>query len=595
MSRVLFPRRLARLVATLLVSGVTSTTVLAEEADTATELKEKPVVQQVVKPYTSPNSFSDAESFYIYNILAGEMSRDKGDVKQAFKHYSLAALASKDESVSQQALELAMELGIYNDAQQIMDHWSQMTPDSLDVRQSRLLLKARQGKYDEALDDLVWIRDAIDKKEGHGFEYIVSLLALEVGAQHSLQVFARYADKIDSSPRVQLLLAHMALSAGDTDLVLKATQAIIEQGSKEQKEQAAHLQAKAFMAEQSEGSMENGLKALEPYVKDTKDDDLKLDYARLLIMLNRRDEATPWFKQLYASQPDNDAILYTLGLLYLEQEEYTFAEPLIKKLLDVPSRRYDANYFLGQIYEGQGRYKKALTAYEGALPNTHFFNEVMTRASQMVQKEKGVDEALTWVDQRLRSMTQDNNRQASILLIKAELLQGNERFNEALKVTQQAAELRPDHEDTVYIRALLHERLGDFEIAERDLRTIIESNDTNAFAYNALGYLLTTNTTRYEEALKLIEKAIELSPEEPAILDSLGWVQYRLGNNVDAEKNLRKALELFPDPEIASHLVEVLYKQGKQEEAKALLAKMLEQFPNDKLLTRVQQEVIGLK
>lgn len=594
MSRVFIPRRLARLIAILAISGLSLNQVVYAETDTEdkpSETAEKGSSVQL------PSQFNSPQSYYMYNVLTGEFYREKGLLKQALEHYNLAALSSGDELVSQQAIALAMELGVYGDAQQIVEKWSASSPNSLEVHQSRLLLNARQGKYDEALKDLVWVRDHIEAKQGNGFEHIVSLLALEVGAQHSLEVFSRYADKEDDSVRVQLLLAHMALSAGNTELVTKATNAIIAKGTKEQKEQAAHLQAKAFMSasEADNESMEQGLKVLQPYVEKTKDDDLKLDYARLLIMLDRRAEATPWFKQLYASQPDNDAILYTLGLLYLEEKEYTFAEPLIKKLLKVPSRKYDANYFLGQIYEGQKRFEDALTAYENALPNTHFFSETLTRASQMIKREQDTDKALAWLDERLKTATRNTKTKIDVLLSKVELLQEDGRDQSALKVIKRAKELDAENHDVLYMGALIYERLGKFDIAERDLRTIIEANDTNAFAFNALGYLLTTNSTRYKEALKLIEKAIELSPKEPAIMDSLGWVHYRLGNLEKAEKHLREALDAMSDPEIASHLVEVLYKRGKQEEARTLLAEMLKKYPNDKLLTRVEKEVVGLK
>ena len=118
---------------------------------------------------------------------------------------------------------------------------------------------------------------------------------------------------------------------------------------------------------------------------------------------------------------------------------------------------------------------------------------------------------------------------------------------------------------------------------------VIQDNPDHADALNALGYTLADQTSRYDEALEYIERALALKPDNAAILDSMGWVQYRLGNNLDALRYLRRALELQPDAEIAAHLGEVLWVTGDREEALRVWEASLAQNPDDKLLQRLMK------
>ena len=140
---------------------------------------------------------------------------------------------------------------------------------------------------------------------------------------------------------------------------------------------------------------------------------------------------------------------------------------------------------------------------------------------------------------------------------------------------------------------MLAEKRDDLSQLERDLRFIIEREPDNAMALNALGYTLADRTTRYAEAKELIELAYQISPEDPAILDSLGWVNYRLGRLDEAERLLRQALQRFPDHEVAAHLGEVLWAQGKQREARKVWAGALKEQPDSPVLRSTLQRLTG--
>jgi tetratricopeptide (TPR) repeat protein len=573
MTRKSISHRLATLSATLFVAGCTVGG--STFADPPAE--------------TSPQSFSSELSYRMYHSMAAEMMMNEGMLKQAAQHYAAVASRSEDPKIIRRATEAAIQAEEAELAKDLLTRWIELEPDSVEARQYRLLLRSRLGEYDETMDDVVWVRDHIEKKEGHGFEFMVSLLALEAGVEHAYEIFQRYADKVDNSPKTQLVVTTLAVNAGKFDEALKAAESVQKDGNESQQEQAVKLRARALLGLKRSSDAAD---ALQPMIKDTEDQELKLEYARMLIMADRREEARPIFKQLYATQPDNADILYTLGLLYLEQKEYAFAEPLMNKLLKIPERKHEASYFLGQIYEGQERLDDALAAYEEALSGD-FSKEATGRKSFLLQREKGLGAARAWLKEK-QADTLIPARQLAFLMADGQLLHDAGRYEEAIAVYNSAEELGVSPRDVLYARSLSYDSMGNTAQAEKDLREIISNDAEDADALNALGYMMTVNTDRYQEAKELISQSLELNPSSPATLDSMGWVLYKLGELAEAEKYLRDAFEKMPDPEVASHLIEVLSQQGKKEEAAKLLKEMLTEYPDDKRLVEVKERLVEL-
>ena len=169
----------------------------------------------------------------------------------------------------------------------------------------------------------------------------------------------------------------------------------------------------------------------------------------------------------------------------------------------------------------------------------------------------------------------------------------HEQLHQWHKLLQQALLQYPDDLNLLYTRAMQAEKRNDLAQMEKDLRLIIKRDPDNAMALNALGYTLSDRTTRYAEAKVLIEQAHKLNPEDPAVLDSLGWVNYRLGNLDEAERLLRQALERFPDQEVAAHLGEVLWANGKQREARQIWEKFLKEQPESPILRGTIKRLTG--
>ncbi len=179
-----------------------------------------------------------------------------------------------------------------------------------------------------------------------------------------------------------------------------------------------------------------------------------------------------------------------------------------------------------------------------------------------------------------------------IYITKGELLRGARRYEQAMEVFNTALEIVPGNSDLLYARALVAERLGRIDLLEADIRTILKTEPDNAHALNALGFTLADQTTRYEEAYGYLKRAIEIMPDDAAIIDSWGWVHYRLGEYEKAISLLRKALSRFDDAEIAAHLGEVLWVSGNQQEAREVWQRALKKSPEDPKLLEVMQRLI---
>ena len=171
----------------------------------------------------------------------------------------------------------------------------------------------------------------------------------------------------------------------------------------------------------------------------------------------------------------------------------------------------------------------------------------------------------------------------------AELLARAERLEEAMSVYDAALDEHTEDSDLLYARAMLAERLGDLDRLEQDLRVVLANEPDNADALNALGYTLADRTDRIDEAHDLIVRAHELKPDEHYIVDSLGWVLYRLGRYEEAVTQLRRALDMRPDPEVAAHLGEVLWVMGDKTGAEAVWAQALESAPDDERILEVMR------
>ena len=311
--------------------------------------------------------------------------------------------------------------------------------------------------------------------------------------------------------------------------------------------------------------------------------DARLSYARVLVLEKRLPEARKQFEAVLAANPGSADVVYAVGLLAFQLKDYPVAEESMKRLLGMGYREPNAaRYLLGQIAEEQKQWPGAIKWYEEIVEGDHVTAARMRTANAMA-KQGQVAEARAY----LRRVATENPDQAvQFTVAEAQLLRDANRHRDAFDMLDQALQKEPEQAELLYDFALTAEKLERFDLLESSLRKLIKVRPDHAHAYNALGYSFADRNTRLPEARKLIERALEIAPEDYYIIDSMGWVQYREGDLKGAAATLRRAYEGRPDAEIGAHLGEVLWMLGRRDEANRIWEEALKTGPDNDTLQK---------
>jgi tetratricopeptide (TPR) repeat protein len=316
---------------------------------------------------------------------------------------------------------------------------------------------------------------------------------------------------------------------------------------------------------------------------------LRLTYARLLVEQERMDDARAEFASLVQQFPEDDDLRLSLALVCMESQDWLAASAYLEELIDRNAHVDAAHFNLGRAYEQRKEPDNALNEYAQVGPGTDYLTAQM-RQTEILLGAKRIEEASNRLS---KARDEQPDYAIQLYLIETEALAKHQHIDRAWRIAEQALLQYPDDLNLLYTRAMLAEKRNDLTQLEADLRSILAREPENAMALNALGYTLADRTTRYAEARALIEQAHQLNPQDPAVLDSLGWVNYRQGQLDIAESLLRQALEGFPDAEVAAHLGEVLWANGKQREARKVWAEALANDPDSPILRSTLLRLTG--
>jgi len=306
--------------------------------------------------------------------------------------------------------------------------------------------------------------------------------------------------------------------------------------------------------------------------------ELRLQYARLLGSEGNYAGARAQFVLLLERDPENAELLSTAALLDFELEYFDESLSKFQQLITLGERLDEAHYYVGRIEMANDRYPEAIAAFAAVGPSREF-RDAKALAAQLLIDTAFASDIKTFFDDQRRAYP---SAAEQLFLLEADSLR--DWSGESLKAYDRGLTAFPQSFSLLYGRAMVHESEGQLGAMEDDLRSILAQDPDHAATLNALGYTLTNHTQRYEEAADLIERALELSPGDPAILDSLGWVYYKLGQYSASEALLRRAHNAFPDPEVAAHLGEVLWIQGRQIEARDIWRDGLSRVPDHPII-----------
>jgi len=546
----------------------------------SSEPLEQPSIQ--VNPAASQTDvFADAA----YDLMVAEIALNQGNTELAAERYIALALSQDNPAIAERAVRVAVYGQDLDAAAVAAQRWIELEPDRVEARQVVAAIYNRQDKVEEAFTFIDSLIETSELDDAQLFPPLLGLLAREKNTETVLAVSRRIADKHVDRAHAQHLHGMLATQKGLTEEAL----VYLDRSLALEEIKGVHA-ARARVLLRLGRSGEAVVSLQKAVERKPNDQNLRLTYARLLVDIKEYDKAQDEFEKLLQASPGDAELLYTLGLLSLESQRLDDAEKYMMMLIRLDEREGETQYYLGRIYENRKQYDIAIDWYQQVHVGDFQF-DARLRIADMLGLSGQADEALEHLDAMLKG-SQSNGSLVRIYVAKGELLRLARRYEESMAVYNTALDIVPGNNDLLYARALVAERLGLIDQLEADLNFILKTEPDNAHALNALGFTLADQTDRYEEAHGYLKRAIEIMPDDPAIIDSMGWVQYRLGNYDEAIRLLRKALSRFDDSEIAAHLGEVLWVTGQQEEARGIWKKALKKSPDDPTLQKVMQRFI---
>ena len=515
----------------------------------------------------------------LYRLLVGEIARQRSDLSFALENYLSVARETGDAGVAARATKLAVFARADEEALEAAHLWSEADPSSVEARQVVASLLIRTGDIDGAVKHLVTIVDAMSDPPGAGFHRAAELLSTEKDGESAIAAMKRLVRGHEDDAAAQLALARLLARTGQLEEAL----AIVDRAYELAPDDAPTAVLRARLRHRA-NDVDGAFAVLAEFLERVPDSGMvRMAYARMLVDTKRYDQARAEFERLVADEPENDDARYALGLLLLQTERLDEATEQFERLASGNGRHDAAFYYLGRIAEAQRRFGDAIDAYRHVRRGEHHLN-AQIRVAVLFAESGNLDAAR----RHLHGLHSENTQEA-VRLYRAEagLLTRVEQYEEAMGVFDASLRELPGNSDLLYSRGMLAEKMDRLDIVERDMREIIAREPDNADALNALGYTLADRTDRYEEAYALIMRANELKPDEPYIVDSLGWVLYRMGRHHEALEHLRRAMSIEPDAEIAAHLGEVLWVLGDRAEARDVWSTALEAAPDDERLLDV--------
>ncbi|MEF7614946.1 tetratricopeptide repeat protein [Aquincola sp. MAHUQ-54] len=540
------------------------------------------------------NSTLDAPLFY--QLLVGEIELRSGQAGTAYQVLLDAARRSRDEQLFRRAVEIALQARAGDQALTAAKAWNTALPESAEALRYQIQLLMAMNRQAEVAEPLRTLLAQTPVVEQPGM--IASMPRFFQRAPDRKQVvelfeqiLPPYLDAVGTRSAARVALGRAWLAAGDAPRALTlARRAQVDDPT---------LPGPALLALELLPGQPDAQRIVENYLQQPKAEPaVRLAYVRVLSGAQRYADAVAQLEIVTRAQPEVAAPWLTLGALHLELRHPQQAQEALERFValrqaapppdaakapevhdpsvietdeDPATAGEDGDLvqawlLLAQVAEQRGDLQAA-EAWLSKADSPQRALEVQARRAMLVARQGRVAEARAMI--RATPERQPDDARAKVLA-ESHMLRELKLWREAHEVLAAANVRQPDDVTLLYEQAMMAEKVGRTDEMEQLLRRVIDLKPDHAHAYNALGYSLADRNQRLPEARDLIAKALSLSPGDPFITDSLGWVEYRLGNRAEALRLLRAAFSARPDPEIATHLGEVLWSQGEQEEARRL-------------------------
>ncbi len=516
-------------------------------------------------------------------ILA-ELAGQRGLTEQSLNEYVVLARETGDLNIIKRTMRIAVFLRNVEASLEMGNLWLEREPDSTEARQTIAIQMIALGRYGDAVSQLVTL---LEQGNQVNFRIISARTATDPNAglfrDALIGDFKDLLVRFPDNESLKLALAHLYQQ---NDQNAEAYE-IVSQLAVELNDAPEVVMMEVQLLDLLNEPEHAQQRLAESVATHPGHKQLRFLYGRKLIEQRNFQDARDQFAILVEQDPGDYDIVYSLALLSMEVNMFDEARKYLDRMVQSGKRLDDAHYYLGFINAQENNSTAAIEHYLRVTGGSNFLQtqrnltELMIRAGRYSEVKSHL--------QNVRYRNADQN--IALLTMEANVLMDEGHNDEASVLLNSSIGAFPDDINLLFLRSLLSQNLNDLVLMEADLRKIIELDPSSPVAYNSLGYALADRTDRYEEAYALIQRAVELAPNDPAIIDSLGWVQYHLGLYEEASKNLARAYELFPDHEVAAHLGEVLWVMGQHAQATRVWRNALEVEPNSAHILNAMQRL----
>lgn len=531
---------------------------------------------------------------FIYQYLIAEIAGQRGDFATSGSIFYQLAKTEQDARFAERAAKTAAYGNIGNLVFPSVQLWAELDPTSTEAQQAMTEILIKADKLEEAEPYLSQLL-AKESTRPTGFLFINTLLNKSANKPAVLALTQSLAEPYPNLAEAQFSIAQAALAANQPELALESLNKA--ENIKPGWNLAAILKGQLLFLQSPQKAIDYYQSFIKKYPNTNE---VRLNLAKMLVSQKQYALAKKQFpiileqakKEKNVARPadveKNVAdITALIGLLSLQAEDYPAAKIYFEDALALNFKDPEQLYlYLGQVAEKQQQNEVARNWYSKVAQGNHFFDAQLNTAN-LIARTKNPDEAIKFLDE-----VDDLSTEQQIIVIQtqASMLSKAKRNQESFELLDKAVKNMPNTPDLVYDYALSAERVLKFDVMEKELRRVIAEKPDFAAAYNALGYSFADRNVKLDEALNLIQKALEIAPNDHYMLDSLGWVYYRKGDLDQAVNYLQQAFKINPDPEIAAHLGEVLWQKGQHDAAKKIWTDALSADPTNEVLLNTHKK-----
>jgi len=521
----------------------------------------------------------------LFNLLAAEFAGNSGDIEASLKYYRQASISIQDSRLAARAAYIALYGENYEEALIALDNWRELEPESADLPRMYAITYLRLGQPEKAvpyIEKLLLSTGATSVDEAIA---VKQLLAKDASTEDAYVVLQKLNAGEDKNKHLLILQSRYAAQLKKYDESLAMLDQVLEIDPS--LHEVSVIKARILYAL---GKHEEASTLMRQVLEEFPDNNaLRLQYAGMLVEQKNLKAATEQYSILQKNLPDDGEVTLSLALLNIETNNLDAAIVSLEHLVDIDKKVSIANYYLGRIAQNQGEEKQAIAYYLRVKTGDYTF-DAQLRIGVLLAMLGKPDEGLAKLEALAEAQSSWDLR-VKAYLAQGEVLREQQRYKEGVEMYSRALQQNREDTNLLYARGLMAEKVDRLDMAEADLLKVISKEPDNADALNALGYTLADRTSRYKEALEYIKRAAELVPDEPAILDSLGWVSYRLGRMDDALKWLSRAFEKLEDAEIAAHYGEVLWHSNQKDKAREVWDKGKEKNAKNPVLIETLERI----